>query len=72
MKRQAIAISVLGTVMLLAVGGFAAPAAAVPCTVTGTSPGGHHVIHTMGSGAIAHAFENLAAAGWTDLTYDCH
>ena len=72
MKRQAIAISVLGTLVLLGVGGLATPAAAVPCHVTGTTPGGHAVSHTMGSGAVENAFEHLADAGWTDLTYDCH
>jgi hypothetical protein len=61
----------LGTVLLLAVGGLAAPAQAVPCHVTGTSPGGHAVDHTMGSGGVGNAFAHMADAGWTDLTFDC-
>jgi hypothetical protein len=70
-KRQALAISLLGTVLMVAVGGLAASAQADPCHVTGTAPGGHAVDHTMGSSGVENAFGHMTDAGWTDLTYDC-
>ena len=73
MVRKAVILALMGGALLLAVAG--APAEAAPpglCRLSGTSPGGQEVHAHAGSPNIQGIMDAWTAAGFTDITFDCH
>ena len=70
--RKAIALSALASVLLLAATGLSAQAERpIPCSVSGTTPGGHVVHANVPAPVVQDFVDRWIHAGFTDVTFDC-